>query len=522
MTSRSDLPTDIATLQALLIAADARLSAQSQSLLDRDGIIERKEDRIIRLEKLLADFKRALYGTKSEKANPDQYHLALEDIETAMAVVHAEDEAIDPPKAAASKSRAVRDVLPKHLPRVEGVIAPEDVTCGCGAARHVIGEDVSERLDIVPAQFRVLVTRRPKYACRSCEAGIVQAPAKPRLIEGGMPTEATIASVIVSKYADHLPLYRQSQIYARQGVDIDRSTLAFWVGKAAYELRPVHDALLAHLKRSSKLFMDETPAPVLDPGRGKVKKGYFWALARDNRGWNGPEPPGVAFTYAPGRSGNYASQILQGFEGILQVDGYAGYNRVLDLRDNAPIQLAYCWAHARRKLYELTHHNVAPIAEEGLKQIAALYRIEGQIRGRSAEERLAMRQQKSAPKIATFKVWLDHVRTQVSAKSPTGAALKYIAKYWDGLILFLDDGRIEMDSNAVERTIRPIALQRKNALFAGHDAGAQNWAMLASLIETCKLNRIEPHNYLTGILTAILNGHKQKDIDQLLPWNFKS
>ena len=521
MTSRSDLPTDVATLQALLIAADARLSAQSQSLLDRDGIIERKEDRIIRLEKLLADFKRALYGTKSEKANPDQYHLALEDIETAMAVVNAEDEAIDPPKAAASKSRAVRGVLPKHLPRVEEVIAPEDVTCGCGAARHVIGEDVSERLDIVPAQFRVLVTRHPKYACRSCEAGTVQAPAKPRLIEGGMPTEATIASVIVSKYADHLPLYRQSQIYARQGVDIDRSTLAFWVGKAAYELRPVHDALLAHLKRSSKLFMDETPAPVLDPGRGKVKKGYFWALARDNRGWNGPEPPGVAFTYAPGRSGNYASQILQGFEGILQVDGYAGYNRVLDLRDNAPIQLAYCWAHARRKLYELTHHNVAPIAEEGLKQIAALYRIEGQIRGRSAEERLAMRQQKSAPKIAGFKTWLDHVRTQVSSKSPTGDALKYIAKYWDGLILFLTDGRIEMDSNAVERTIRPIALQRKNALFAGHDAGAQNWAMLASLIETCKLNKIEPHSYLTGVITAIVNGHKQKHIDQLLPWNFR-
>ena len=490
--------------------------------LTNDGIIERKEGRIIRLEKLLADFKRALYGAKSEKANPDQYHLALEDIETAMAVVHAEDEVIDPPKTATPKSRVGRGVLPKHLPRVEEVIAPEDVTCGCGAERHIIGEDISERLDIVPAQFRVLVTRRPKYACRSCEAGVTQAPAKPRLIEGGMPTEATIASVIVSKYADHLPLYRQSQIYARQGVDIDRSTLAFWVGKAAYELRPIHDALLAHLKTSSKLFMDETPAPVLDPGRGKVKKGYFWALARDDRGWNGPEPPGVAFTYAPGRSGNYASQILQGFEGILQVDGYVGYNRVLDLWDNAPIQLAYCWAHARRKLFDLTHHNVAPIAEEGLKQIAALYRIEAQARGTSAEERLALRQAKTVPKIAAFKTWLDHARTQVSVKSPTGEALKYIAKYWDGLILFLTDGRIEMDSNAVERTIRPIALQRKNALFAGHDAAAQNWAMLASLIETCKLNRIEPHNYLTGILTAILNGHKQKDIDQLLPWNFKS
>lgn len=507
MTSSADLPTDVATLQALLIASEERNV--------------RKEDRIIRLEKLLADFKRALYGAKSEKGHPDQYHLALEDIETAMAVVHAEDEAVDPPKTTgASKPRAGRGVLPKHLPRIEEVIAPDDVTCECGSERHIIDEDVSERLDIVPAQFRVLVTRRPKYACRSCEAGIIQAPAKPRLIEGGMPTEATVASVIVSKYADHLPLYRQSQIYARQGVDIDRSTLAFWVGKAAHELKPVHDALLAHLKTSSKLFMDETPAPVLDPGRGKTKKGYFWALARDDRAWNGPEPPGVAFTYAPGRSGKYASEILQGFEGILQVDGYAGYNRVLDLRDNAPIQLAYCWAHARRKLFDLTHNNVAPLAEEGLKQIAALYRIEAQTRSMSVDERLALRQIKSAHKIATLKKWLDHARTQVSTKSPTGEALKYIVKYWAGLILFLDDGRIEMDSNAVERTIRPIALQRKNALFAGHDAGAQNWAMLASLIETCKLNKIEPHGYLTGVLTAIVNGHKQRDINQLQPWNY--
>ncbi|WP_456388978.1 IS66 family transposase [Profundibacter sp.] len=521
MSFPSDLPDNIDALKAMLVAAKAQISTQDQALADRDAVIERKEDRIIRLEKLLSDFKRALYGAKSEKGDPDQYHLALEDIETAMAVVHAEDEAIDPPKTAGvTKAGKGRGVLPKHLPRVEEVIAPDSTTCGCGAERHIIGEDVSERLDIVPAQFRVMLTRRPKYACRSCEAGIVQAPAKLRLIEGGMPTEATIASVIVSKYADHLPLYRQSQIYARQGVDIDRSTLAFWVGKAAHELKPVHDALLTHLKRSSKLFMDETPAPVLDPGRGRTKKGYFWALARDDRSWNGPEPPGVAFTYAPGRAGKYATEILQGFGGILQVDGYAGYNRVLDPRDNDPIQLAYCWAHARRKLYELTHNNVAPIAEEGLKQIAALYRIEGRGRGQSADERLAMRQHKSTPKVTAFKIWLDHARTQVSVKSPTGQALKYIAKYWDGLILFLTDGRIEMDSNAVERTIRPIALQRKNALFAGHDAGAQNWAMLASLIETCKLNKIEPHSYLTGVLAAIVNGHKQKHIDQLLPWNY--
>ena len=206
-----------------------------------------------------------------------------------------------PTKAASSpvNRRVKRGHLPKHLPRVEQTIEPDDIQCSCGAQRQIIGEDTSERLDIIPAQFRVIVTRRPKYACRSCEAGIVQAPAKPRLIEGGMPTEATVASVIVSKYADHLPLYRQAQIYSRQGVDLGRSTLASWVGKAAYELRPVYDCLLKNLKQSSKLFMDETTAPVLDPGRGKTKTGYFWALARDDRPWAGEAPPGVAFTYAP-------------------------------------------------------------------------------------------------------------------------------------------------------------------------------------------------------------------------------
>lgn len=303
MSFPADLPDDIDALKAIILASQVKI-------VEQDGVIERKADRIARLEKLLADFERALYGVKSEKGHPDQYQLALEDIETAMAVVHAEDEAIDPPTTQPSpKSRTNRGALPKHLPRIEEIIEPDDLTCGGGSERHIIGEDVSERLDIIPAQFRVIVTCRPKYACPSCEAGVVQAPAKPRLIERGMPTEATIASVIVSKYADHLPLYRQSQIYARQGVDTDRSTLAFWVGKAAHELKPVYEALLTRFKTSTKLFMDETPAPVLDPGRGKTKKGYFWALARDDRAWNGPEPPGAAFTYAPGRSGKHAVEI---------------------------------------------------------------------------------------------------------------------------------------------------------------------------------------------------------------------
>ncbi|MBT2132197.1 IS66 family transposase, partial [Aliiroseovarius lamellibrachiae] len=315
------------------------------------------------------------------------------------------------------------------------------------------------------------------------------------------------------------PLYRQAQIYARQGVDLDRSTLAGWVGRAAYELRPVFDALIADLKRSTKLFMDETRAPVLNPGKRKTKTGYFWALARDDRAWSGTAPPGVAFTYAPGRSGQFADDILKGFSGILQVDGYAGYNRLLK-RKGDNVDLAYCWAHARRKLHEVAQSGTAPIAEEGLKQIAALYRIEKDIRGLTDEDRLAARQGRSAPLIAVFEAWLAEYRARVSAKAPLGEALKYIAKYWDGLCLFLTDGRIEMDNNPVERTIRPIALNRKNALFAGHDAGAANWGVIASLIETCKLNAVDPHAYITATLTAIVNGHKQSQINGLLPWNY--
>jgi len=276
---------------------------------------------------------------------------------------------------------------------------------------------------------------------------------------GGMPTEATIAHVLVSKYADHLPLYRQAQIYSRQGIDLDRSTLTGWVGKAAYELRLVFDALLADLKGSSKLFMDETRAPVLDPDRKKTKTGYFWALARDDRPWNSEDPPGLAFTYAPGRSGQYADQILEGFSGILQVDGYAGYNRLLKQQDRH-IQFAYCWGHARRKLHEVSQTGITPIADEGLQQIAALYRFEKTIRGSAPDDRLAARKHHAQPIMDTFENWLNTNRARVSSKAPLGEALKYIAKYWGGLCLFLTAGRIELDSNAVERTIRPIALSR--------------------------------------------------------------
>jgi len=357
MLETAELPDDIAALKAMLVAA---------ALRDR-----RKDERIAQLEKLVAAFKQAAFGRRSEKSDPDQFELALEDLETAIAAVHAEDEAEDRAARRPAKRRSAnRGSLPKHLPRIEEIIEPESVVCGCGGGLRCIGEDVSERLDVIPAQFRVIVTRRPKYACRSCTDGVVQAPAPAPLIPGGLPTEAMVAHVLVSKYADHLPLYRQAQIYSRQGVDLDRSTLADWVGRAAFELRPVYDALMADLKRSSKLFMDETRAPVLDPGARKTKTGYFWALARDDRPWNGTAPPGVAFTYAPGRGGLHAERILQGFGGILQVDGYAGYNRLIAPGRVGPgIQLAYCWAHARRKLVAITRAGTAPITEEGVRLI---------------------------------------------------------------------------------------------------------------------------------------------------------
>ena len=333
MLDAADLPDDIAALKAMLLAAQLRE--------------DRKDARIERLEKLVAAFKQAAFGRKSEKADPQQFDLALEDLETAIATVYAEDEADSAPGKPHLRPRAAnRGSLPAHLPRIEEIIEPESLTCRCGGGLHCIGEDVSERLDVIPAQFRVILTRRPKYACRACTDGVSQVPAPARLIHAGLPTEATIAHVLVSKYADHLPLYRQAQIMSRQGIDLDRSTLADWVGRAAFELRPVFDALIADLKRSTKLFMDETRAPVLDPGSRKTKAGYFWALARDDRPWGGGAPPGVAFTYAPGRSGQHAERILQGFTGVLQVDGYAGYNRLIAPGRTGPdIQLAYCWAH---------------------------------------------------------------------------------------------------------------------------------------------------------------------------------
>ena len=328
-----------------------------------------------------------------------------------------------------------------------------------------------------------------------------------------------MAQVLVSKYADHLPLYRQAQIYARQGITLDRSTLADWVGRAAFMLRPVHEQLLMRLKGSAKLFADETTAPVLDPGRGRTKTGQLWAYARDDRPWGGADPPGVAYVYAPDRKAERPIAHLAGFTGILQVDGYAGYRALAERGD---VQLAFCWAHVRRRFYELAAAGPAPIASEALERIAELYAVETEIRGRSADERRARRLEKSRPVIDDLEPWLRAKLGLISQKTKLAEAIRYALSRWDGLTRFLDDGRIEIDSNVVERSIRPIALNRKNALFAGSDGGGEHWAVIASLIETCKLCNVEPRNYLADVITKIVNGHPNSHIDDLLPWGYSA
>ena len=473
-----------------------------------------------RLSQIIKELQRHRFGRRAETLPIDQLELGLEDVQQAEAGEAAQAEAVDPAaKAARTTQRQTnRGALPAELPRVEVVIEPQSHACPCcSGALHRIGEDVSERLDVVPAQLRVLVTRRPKYACRACEEGVVQAPAPARLIEGGLPTEATVAQVIVAKYADHLPLYRQAQIYGRQGVRLDRSTLADWTGRAAWLLGPVHARLLERLKRSEKLFADETTAPVLDPGRGRTKTGQLWAYARDDRPWNGPEPPGVAYVYAPDRKAERPIAHLKGFRGVLQVDGYAGYRALAEAGD---VRLAFCWSHVRRRFYELAAAGPAPIASEALARIGELYAIEREIRGRPAEERRAARQARSRPIIEALEPWLRARLETITQKGKLAEAIRYALSRWEGLSRVLDDGRIELDSNTVERAIRPIALNRKNALFAGSDGGGQHWAVLASLIETCKLNAVEPHAYLADVITRLVNHHPNSRIDDLLPWAY--
>jgi transposase len=454
-------PTETATLQALLAATraerDAVIAERDAALAERDQALVRND----RLRHLLKQLQRAQFGRRSEKLDPEQLLLAFEDIEQAIAATEAADDKRDPAvaHARAEKRRANRGALPAHLPRIHVTIAPEDTNCPCcRGPMHVIGEDSAERLDVIPAQFRVVVTHRPKYACRACEEAVVQAPAPERLIKGGLPTEAMVASVLVAKYAWHLPLYRQAQMLFAQGLDIKRSILAFWVGYAAAELKPIHLRLRELILTSGKVAVDETVAPVLDPGRGRTKKGYFWAIARDDRPWGGTDPPAIAYSYAPGRGAIHALKLLEGYRGVVQCDGYAAYKTIADAAPGEAITLAFCWAHLRRKFFDIAKDGNAPIASEALQRIAALYAIEKTIRGRSADARRAVRQDESKPLVVALRAWLEHQLTRVSAKALIADAIRYALHRWDGLTRFLDDGRIELDTNIVERGIRPIVM----------------------------------------------------------------
>jgi transposase len=507
--SADQLPTDIAMLQAQLVAAWAERDA---ARAERD-----------RLQHLLHQLRRMQFGRRSEKLDADQIALAFEDVEQAIAADEAAADKHDPvaARARATKRRINRGALPGHLPRVHVTVAPDDTDCPCcRAPMHMVGEDAAERLDVIPAQFRVIVTHRPKYACRACTDGVVQVPAPERLIKGGLPTEAMVASVLVAKYAWHLPLYRQAQMLLAQGLDIKRAVLAFWVGYACAELGPLHLRLRELILASGKIAVDETVAPVLDPGRGRTKKGYFWAIARDDRAWNGTDPPAIAYTYAPGRGAVHALELLAHYRGVVQCDGYAAYKTVAGAAGGEAITLAFCWAHLRRQFFDIAKGGNAPIADEALERIAALYAIEKTIRGRSAEERRTVRQARSRPLVVALRAWLEHHLARVSGKVPTADAIRYALRHWDGLTRFLDDGRVELDTNIVERGIRPIVLNRKNALFAGHDQGAENWACIASLIETCKLSGVDPQAYLADVLTRLVNLWPASRLDELMPWTW--
>ena len=516
------LPETVEALRALVLAT---LAERDAAVTERDTLLTQND----RLRHLLLRLTRMHFGARSERLPEEQLQLGLEALEQAIAKDEAQAEKQDPAlrKNNAAKRRASRGALPAHLPRVEVTLSPEDTTCPCcRATMTVIGEDTSERLDVIPARFRVIVTRRPKLTCRACPGTMVQAPASARLIEGGIPTEAMVAHVLVARYADHLPLYRQVQILERQGVMIERSTLSFWMGYAAAEVAPLVARLREMMLASTRIFADETVVPVLDPGRGRTKQGYFWAIARDDRPWAGDQPPAVVYSYAPGRGHIHANALLGGYRGILQCDGYAAYkkfggSRSGDSKSGDPaVTLAFCWSHVRRGFYDLAKAK-APIAIEALKRIAALYAIEADIRGQTAPDRQATRQRESKPLIAELHVWFEAQLAKLPARGPTAEAIRYALNHWDGLQRFLDDGRIELDNNSVERAMRPVCLSRKNSLFAGSDEGGENWACLASLIETCKLNGVNPQAYFADLLTRLVNGWPQKRIDELMPWNWQ-
>jgi transposase len=479
------------------------------------------------LKAVVETLRRALYGARSERQlePADQLPLALNDLSAAPV------EPAKLPRPANSnqpaRPRAARNIggLPAHLPRVHVTIEPARLACPCCEGKlHRIGEDVSEMLDVVPAILRVKCIHRPRYGCRACESAVVQAKAPPRPVDGGMPTVDLLAHVAVMKFAWHLPLHRQVKMLAGQGIDLDVSTLVHWISRAAWWLKPLHALLAATILAAPKIFCDDTPLPVLDRTRRRTRIARLWSYAMDDRPWCGPAPPAVVYLYAEDRKGKHVDEHLADFNGVLQVDAYPGYNRLTRRGGNRrPVTLSFCLAHARRKFFELHKSTGCLVSAEALQRFGTIYQIEARIRGTSAEERLAVRQAETQALFDAFKPWLLDRLSEISTKSALAKAIRYTLGHWSGLGVFLADGRVEVDNNTVERTIRAISLGRKNALFAGSAVGGENWAILASLINSAKLHELDPQTYLADVLERIVSGHtKVNALTELLPWRWKA
>jgi transposase len=484
--------------------------------LVRDLVAEKdqRDSEIEKLRLIIRKLQRGQFGRRSERLDAGQLHLGLEELDADIGRAESR-QTLQPTPDSNTEHRRPRLAFPDHLPRDEVTLDADCSTCAtCGRPLHEIGVTASEMLDWVPASVRIIRIRRPKHGCRSCGT-IHQAPAPERLIAKGMATPGLIAQVLVSKYCDHLPLYRQAQIFARHGVELDRSMLANWVGGACWWLEPLHKLLAQNVFGSPRLFADDTPIPVLDPGRGRTKTGRLWVYARDDRPWAGLDPPAAVYFYSPDRKAERPASHLSGFRGVLQVDGYAGFER---LTATGSVVLAACWAHVRRRFYEFHQATGSPIAAEALRRIAELYKVEATIRGKAANERQLARGYDSRPIVEAMKLWLEQGLSRIPPNGVLADAIRYALARWPALCRFLDDGRVDLDNNPVERAIRPVALGRKNHLFAGSDGGGDRWATVCSLIATAKLNGVDPFAYFKDVLARLAAGHPMSRLDELLPW----